>query len=400
MADALRVRIYNVLFGDAILLTIPEEDEKGRKTTVNVLIDVGNALTGEGGRDEVFEAVLENIKAVLGTKPIDLYVMTHEHMDHIQGLLYGSRKLNIAFKAKRVWMTASAEGDAYYSRFPKARKKKLAALAAYEGVAAFLAKSGAALPDDLQGLLGINNPRASDDCVAYLKDLGPSGAKPVYVNVGAKIDGQHPFRRTKVSVLAPEADTSIYYGPLPPRTTGILMDGAVPTALDAKAVTPPAGVSAGDFFDLVEFRSDGMWANLRSIDKAANNSSVVLKLEWNGWKLLFPGDAEEKSWEMMDRRGLLEPVHFLKVSHHGSKNGSPPRQLDKVLPDQAPDKKGRVAVVSTHEDSYPGVPNGPTLALLKSRAQLADTREVAEGGWVDVLFPADLKGKVKVVPGP
>ena len=39
MAD-LRIRIYNVLFGDAILLTIPETDENGHEVTVNVLIDV------------------------------------------------------------------------------------------------------------------------------------------------------------------------------------------------------------------------------------------------------------------------------------------------------------------------------------------------------------------------
>jgi hypothetical protein len=30
MMDALRVRIYNVRFGDGILLTIPDRDKKGR----------------------------------------------------------------------------------------------------------------------------------------------------------------------------------------------------------------------------------------------------------------------------------------------------------------------------------------------------------------------------------
>ncbi len=91
-------------------------------------------------------------------------------------------------------------------------------------------------------------------------------------------------------------------------------------------MTPPAGVAAGDFFDLVTFRATGMSANLRTIDKAANNSSVAIELEWRGWRLLFPGDAEEKSWEIMDRENQIKPVHFLKISHHGSKNGSPPAQ--------------------------------------------------------------------------
>jgi hypothetical protein len=390
MAKDLRIRIYNVLFGDAILLTIPELDNVGRETTINVMIDVGNALAGEGGRDEVFKLVLENIRDELGGKPIDLYIMTHEHMDHVQGLMHGAKKLGIEFKAKHVWMTASSEGPAYYDRFPKAKRKRLAALAAYEGVAAFLARSAAPVPLGIQALLDINNPRSSKDCVTHISKRGVDGAKPLYVHRTANIAGRHPFNRTKVRLLAPEEDTSIYYGALPPRTLGAMLDGAAPASLDAKAITPPAGVSAGHFFDLVEFRSNGMTANLRTIDKAANNSSVVIELEWNGWRLLLPGDAEEKSWEMMDRNGALRPVHFLKISHHGSANGSPEHQIDKVLPEEAPaDGRSRFAVVSTREGAYSGVPDTDTLTLVARRAHLDDTRTLEPGHWFDVTFPPD-----------
>ena len=61
MTKKLRIRVYNVLFGDAILVTIPEADAAGNEVTVNVLIDVGNALAGDAGRDQVFKPVLENI---------------------------------------------------------------------------------------------------------------------------------------------------------------------------------------------------------------------------------------------------------------------------------------------------------------------------------------------------
>jgi hypothetical protein len=387
MANKLRVRIYNVLFGDAILLTIPEIDEAGNEVTVNVLFDVGNALAGEGGRDEVFKAVLENIRHELGDRPLDLYIMTHEHMDHVQGLLYGSKRLGIDFKAKHLWMTASSEGPAYYDRFPKAKQKRLAALAAYESVAAFLAKSAAPVPVGIQALLAINNPQSSKDCVKHISERGLNGVRPRYVHRTADVAGHHPFRRTNVRLLAPEEDTSIYYGLLPPRTLGAVLDGASPVSLDAKAVAPPAGVSAGHFFDLVEFRSNGMTANLRTIDKAANNSSVALELEWNGWRLFFPGDAEEKSWEMMDRTNELRAVDFLKISHHGSKNGTPQRQLDKVLPERMLNGRPRFAVVSTREGTYSGVPDGDTLALVGSRAHLDDTRSLPEGGWFDIVFP-------------
>ncbi|MFD2252290.1 hypothetical protein FHS82_002143 [Pseudochelatococcus lubricantis] len=382
--QALRVRIYNVLFGDAILVSIPEIDGNGEETVVHLLIDVGNALAGAGGDDSVFRKVLENIRDELAGKPVDLYLMTHEHMDHIQGLLYGAKKLDITVRAARVWMTASSAED-YYRRFPEARKKRSLALALIRSVTKFFRKSAAPVPPGVAALLAINNPRASKDCVDHIRKLADH---PLYIHREAPVGGSHPFRRTQVRILAPEEDTSIYYGRLGPDMFGAMAGNAVPTAFPAQTVTPPAGVSAGDFFDLVRFRSNGMAGNLRTIDKAANNSSVVIELEWEGWRLLFPGDAEEKSWEIMDRRGLLRPVHFLKVSHHGSRNGTPPVVTDKVLPETAPDGRQRRAVVSTRVGAYEGVPDTETLATIAARAQLFDTRTLEPGAWFDLEFAA------------
>ena len=48
--DTLRVRAYNVRFGDALLVTVPDRDPAtGTTTTRNILIDVGNVLNKEGG---------------------------------------------------------------------------------------------------------------------------------------------------------------------------------------------------------------------------------------------------------------------------------------------------------------------------------------------------------------
>src|SRR5687768_11266938 len=91
--DALRVRAYNVRFGDAILVTVPDRDPAtGTVTKRHILIDVGNVLSGEGGEDVVFKPAVDDIIAELGGKPLDLYVMTHEHLDHIQGLYYVASK--------------------------------------------------------------------------------------------------------------------------------------------------------------------------------------------------------------------------------------------------------------------------------------------------------------------
>ncbi|MFH1556052.1 MAG: hypothetical protein ABII76_14495 [Pseudomonadota bacterium] len=382
----LRVRVYNVRFGDCILLTIPEEDERGDAKTINVLIDIGNALAREGGLDDVFEPVLRDILTVLDGAPLDLYIMTHEHMDHIQGLMYGASKLNLDLKAKEVWMTASSEAD-YYDRFEKARKQKRAALAIYDDISGFFAAWPAAPPPPaIAALLALNDPRTSRDCVDHIASIGPQ--PPLYVHREVEIDGRSPFRRTKVRLLAPEEDTSVYYGRLSPHAVAPVDPNEAGTAMAAATLTPPVGVSQTDFADLIEFRSSGMSSNLLQIDKAANNSSVVIELEWEGWILLLPGDAEEKSWAIMDRKGLLRPAHFLKVSHHGSVNGTPPEVYEKVLPEVAPDDRARIAVVSTFNGSYPGVPNADTLTALGNRTTLYDTRTLEPGRYFDFEFEA------------
>ena len=383
--DQLRLRIYNVLFGDAILMSVPDIDEQGHKVVLHVLIDCGNALAGAAGDDAVFKPVLEDIRSELGGAPLDLYVMTHEHMDHVQGMLYGKSKLGIEIKAKQVWMTASSAPD-YYQRFTKAREQKSLAMALYQSAERFLAASGGGVPAGLAALMAINNPRASKDCVYHIASL--STAPPLYVHRTADISARNPFRKTKIRILAPEEDTSVYYGRFGPNTLGLGLDGADALAPASTASRPPPGVSAGDFFDLVRFRLSGMLGNLLQIDKAANNSSVVIELEWEGWRLLLPGDAEERSWAIMEKLGLLKSAHFLKVSHHGSINGSPSQVTDMVLPATAPDGRPRKAVVSTAVGAYSGVPDPQTLETLSKRAELHDTRTLQPGQWFDITFEA------------
>jgi beta-lactamase superfamily II metal-dependent hydrolase len=117
---------------------------------------------------------------------------------------------------------------------------------------------------------------------------------------------------------------------------------------------------------------------------------VVIELEWQGWRLLLAGDAEERSWEIMRRRGLLRPAHVLKISHHGSHNGSPPEGLDLVLPVHPPDTRPRHAIVSTAKGAYSGVPDEASLALIASRATLHDTRSVDPGVAVEIVLSADV----------
>ena len=397
MSGTLRVRVYNVRFGDAILVTVPDRDPKTKKTTTRrILIDVGNAPkvagTGEGGDDAVFEPVLADILGELDGQPLDLYVMTHEHLDHVQGLFYAATKLpqlDFAnrFKVGRVWLTASSAPD-YYDTHPEAKKQKLAFAEMYLRLASFLALDPAAAPAGLAEILANNDPTKTAQCVEFLRRLNP--AKTKYVYRGMKTKGAHPFREAKLSLWAPEEDTSEYYGSFQPLDAGAVPRPAAAGAAAPPPVTPPppAGVDVGAFLNLLESRRAGIADNLLAIDQAANNTSVVFALEWRGWRLLFPGDAEVRSWKTMAREGVLEPVHFLKVAHHGSHNGTPDDDLlDAILPPVPPDGRERVAAISTWTDTYSGIPHAPTDARLAARATLKTTLDDKTRLFFDVEFP-------------
>ena len=95
------VRVYNVRFGDAVLVTIPETSG-GHAVKRNILFDFGNALGTAGGQDDVFGPVIDDIALKLAGKPLDLYVMTHEHLDHVQGLYHAATNLNKRIEVEQV----------------------------------------------------------------------------------------------------------------------------------------------------------------------------------------------------------------------------------------------------------------------------------------------------------
>lgn len=370
----MRVRVYNVRFGDAILLTIPDKSADGKTHSRHILFDVGNSLTKEGGGDEVFKPIVEDILKELDGKPLDLYIMTHEHMDHIQGLPYAERylyteeeyQLKDLLKTQHAWLTASADAD-YYKTHKKAKEAKLCLENDYLEIKNYI--HSAAYMEDveprelayMENILSINNPRSSKENVGYLRRLAQHTH---YVYKDIDLTGKHPFHETKFEIWAPEEDTSAYYGRYYSPTLGMADDekGGIKTIL--RDYIPPAGVDAGAFFNLIDSRRQ-FAESLLAIDKAKNNTSVVCYIEWRGWRLLFTGDAEIKSWKIMRDKKKLKEVDFLKISHHGSHNGTPGEDiLDKILPRREKKEKERIAVVSTWHDTYSGVPDPATLKRL------------------------------------
>lgn len=67
-------------------------------------------------------------------------------------------------------------------------------------------------------------------------------------------------------------------------------------------------------------------------DKAQNNDSLVLRVEYGRTSFLLTGDMEKKIEEQLYSQGLLRPTDVLKVGHHGSRTSTNTDLLDAVHP--------------------------------------------------------------------
>lgn len=81
---------------------------------------------------------------------------------------------------------------------------------------------------------------------------------------------------------------------------------------------------------------DFMWpCDDNFISDDLNNNSIVVKLEYKEFSILFTGDIEEKAEQMIVRKypdKMLKST-VLKVAHHGSKTSSTQGFIDEVLPE-------------------------------------------------------------------
>jgi len=64
-----------------------------------------------------------------------------------------------------------------------------------------------------------------------------------------------------------------------------------------------------------------------------NHLSVLARLNYGRFRMVFAADAQMETWAHYDREGLLEkPCHVLKAAHHGSKRGTQWERLERLEP--------------------------------------------------------------------
>ena len=110
----------------------------------------------------------------------------------------------------------------------------------------------------------------------------------------------------------------------------------------------------GDAFTWAGVRGTFLWPGDEPVaEKAANNDTLVLRLEFGDVTYLLTGDIERPVERQLLARGDALHADFLKVGHHGSKTSTSREFLSAVTP--------RVAVISAGAENPYGHPSQAVL---------------------------------------
>jgi beta-lactamase superfamily II metal-dependent hydrolase len=370
MKNELLVRVYKVGCGDCIFVRVPDKDRPK-----HILIDCGNYL---GESDSSLKAAMANVEEMLKDKDlpnqskgvIDLLVVSHQHWDHIKGFesVFDTTLANI--RVERIWLSTAMspnnehamqlhamadQVDKTYQRFKNELNMNAEALYLLEMLSLSRGKASSILTDDLPKRFGIEPAYVYRGFEAGLSEERAGKALLKFED-----------STTKLSVLAPEKEIDEVYvkghslqeedEPCE-EMLGLDFSGD----LQIEKIAVPPNISLQEFRNLKEqLRFSSTFAAAKMTNHALNNTSVVLLLEWKGRRLIFPGDAEQKSWSCIWSNvnpALAKPVDFLKIAHHGSRNATPynlddPNDTINLVLNSILPRKGKLAkaVVSTRKD--------------------------------------------------
>jgi beta-lactamase superfamily II metal-dependent hydrolase len=375
-----RIRMYNVGFGDCFLIFVPTS--AGEK---KVLIDCGSIRASTNSVKSIVGELISDITAGDGVPRIDLLIATHRHKDHIIGFADPRwRQVSVG----EVWMPwienprniRAREIRFAQTAFIKALDRAFQARAALRKTSAYElvlnARSNQEALDILHGGFSGNPtrrylPRREDfevvktDMLPGVRIfvLGPSHDEEVRKWMEPAKPGDAYLTALEAEADGEDGDTVTFdFG----QNWAIRDDhiehvggGIFPKSLvlDASDIAKVRNHAKGQNWELLAARAD----------EAINNTSLILVFQIESAYLFFPGDAQWGPWQHIlgnrEMRELIARSTFYKVSHHGSRNATPPGFVAALT--ENPDR-GRTAMLSVAQHMWDDIPRKQLIAELES----------------------------------
>ncbi len=129
-----------------------------------------------------------------------------------------------------------------------------------------------------------------------------------------------------------------------------------------------------------------LWPKVEQIEEnILNNNSIVAKLNYKGFSVLFTGDIEEIAEKAILEENKNIKSTILKIAHHGSKSSSTEEFLNAVMP--------KIALIGVGQNNKFGHPSQVTLDNLKDLdCQIYRTDLCGE-----ISIKVNRNGKIKVL---
>ena len=355
-APTVAVRMYNVGFGDAFLITVAGAGEPWR-----MLVDCGVHSQGQVRRiSETVTAIISDLTALSpdGTPHLDVVAATHHHADHISGFSLDAWEQVVVDEVWLPFVEDESDPDAVAIRRSHAlAAQRLLGLIAQRT----LGMDDGKWPPDVAGAhwFALNSFGNADSADRLLGRNGRQFAQPHRVryfpstetseNTVSAADGA-----VTAHVVGPSRDPDDLKLMDPPKSAGWLrLDLDDPMADDDLAGIPlfDADYVVADSKRLPKMlrkakgslrlgavtNDAGLLSAASILERSVNNTSLFLVLEVGRTRLIFPGDAQEGAWRHVLRdpakAALLRDAAFYKVGHHGSHNATPKAFVEEVWQD-------------------------------------------------------------------
>lgn len=422
-----RVRSYNVGFGDCFLLSFSYTGGAEH----HVLIDFGSTKPSPFGPDTLVP-IAEQIKDDSGGK-LQMVVATHRHADHISGFGGKPGRIIASLEPELVvqpWtedpeLEPDARAPANDGRSGRlsaqtvvSRLSDLQRLAATMLAEVPRLEASTAVPKTVVEQLRFLGETNLKNAAAVRNLMTMGKRSPVYASFGSKLPIGRVLPGVGIDVLGPptlrQSEAIAKQRSRDPDEFWQLVGGlrlssrAAATEGSPRPIFPGAAMArrppqeARWLIPQVDrMRAEEMLAIVRILDSVLNNTSLILLFHVGETSLLFPGDAQIENWSYAlftapNRKAIrkrLAAARFYKVGHHGSLNATPKTLWNAFEHRSETTKPDRlITMVSTlkgkHGSDARGteVPRKTLIAELKQLSDFHDTETLKskEQFWNDV----------------
>jgi hypothetical protein len=431
-----RIRAYNVGFGDSFLLTF----RYGTGSERHMLMDFGTTSLPKTKGPKDMAQVAKQIREDCGGK-LALVAVSHRHADHISGFageaggIIAGLDIDLVLQpwTERPDLAPDAVGPVPASppgsgsRPARAMRSAVARLGDMHKIAALvhqeaqrMRRMGAAagvprtVVDQLE-FLGAENLSNAE----AVKSLSTLGRRRVYAHFGSKLPLGRRLPGVRIDVLGPptleqttsiatqaRTDPSEFWHLAAVRADAVMATQPLPIFPDASIADRVPPEARWLLPKVNKMSAEELLGLVRILDDAMNNTSLILLIEIGETLILLPGDAQIENWRYAlqeapnaaETCARLARTKVYKVGHHGSLNATPKRLLWEAferLTVTAPDDARLVTLLSTLAGKHGSVSRGtevprrPLLDALTQRSRLITTQKdtSAKQFWRDVTIP-------------